>query len=70
MEIETNFMCWFIENENKHLLNITKLHVASEAWTAGFKAAQQLLAPDSLKAGEFCLPEFEKVENALPAENG
>ena len=32
--------------------------------------AQQLLAPDSLKAGDFSLPESVKVENVLPAESG
>jgi len=67
MEIQTDFILWFIENENKPLLDTTKLHVASAAWSAGFKAAQQLLAPDSLKAGEFCQPEFVKVEKDLPA---
>jgi hypothetical protein len=29
-----------------------------------------MLAPDSLKAGVFSLPESVKVENALPAESG
>ena len=28
------------------------------------------LAPDSLKAGAYCLPEFDKSENDLPAESG
>jgi hypothetical protein len=29
-----------------------------------------LLAPDSLKAGDSCLLDVVKVENALPAESG
>lgn len=33
-------------------------------------AAQQSFAPDSLKAGDSCLPEIVKVENILPAESG
>ena len=68
-KIDTDFVQWFIKNEYTKL-DTTKIHVAFEGWCAGFKAAQQLLAPDSLKAGAYCLPEFDKSENALPAESG
>ena len=33
-------------------------------------AAQQSFAPDSLKAGDSCLPESVESENALPAQGG
>mgnify|MGYP001167283951 CR=1 FL=1 len=41
-----------------------------ESFEAAYQAAQQMLAPDSLKAGDSSLPESVKVENALPAESG
>ena len=47
--IETDFIQWFINNEHG-VLNTTKLHVASAAWSAGYQAAQQSVQSDGAKS--------------------